>query len=217
MLLFPSSSTRMGAGHSVARSFFEPTPDDLLLYRELSLRLKAQPPSSLFRYIPSPAGQHLTHLGDCGKWAWARVIKVAMSRWHDLPSRGKIACDGTHLNSTPERIAWEALRPVVPSDIVIDVEPCLQTASSASFFSDLGIRFQSRVRHVEVAGCCGRDRVVRNEWEAHLLKGLDRRLGAYRTYGLEAPEIWWLDDLIDPNVLRRRFLEIVDQLRRAAP
>lgn len=34
-----------------ARSFFEPTDDDLDLYRDISLRLKAQPPSSLFRYL----------------------------------------------------------------------------------------------------------------------------------------------------------------------
>ena len=199
------------------RSFFEPTPDDLRLYRELSLRLRTQPPSSLFRYIPTPAGQHLTRLGDCGTWAWAAVIKAAMACWNDLPTGGKIAEDGTQLNSTPERIAWEALRPVTPSDITLDVEPPIQIAGPALFFSDLGIRFQDRVRYVAVAGCCGRDRVVRNSYEARLLAELDRRLGAYRAYGLAAPEVWWLDDLIDPNALRRRFLEIVAQLRRAAP
>ncbi|WP_338125642.1 MULTISPECIES: hypothetical protein [Gluconobacter] len=199
------------------RSFFEPTPDDLSLYRELSLRLRAQPPSSLFRYIPTPAGQHLTRLGDCGTWAWAAVIKAAMACWNDLPTGGKIAEDGTQLNSTPERIVWEALRPIIPSDITLDVEPHIQIAAPALFFSDLGIRFQDRVRYVEVAGCCGRDRVVRNPYEARLLEGLDRRLGAYRAYGLEAPDVWWLDNLIDPNGLRRRFLEIVAQLRRRAP
>lgn len=217
MLLSSSSSTPSGGGHNHARSFFEPTPDDLRLYRELSLRLRVQPPSSLFRYIPTPAGQHLTRLGDCKQWAWAAVIKAAMAQWHDLPTRGTIASDGKKLNSTPERIVWEALRPVAPDDITLDVEPRIQIAGPALFFSDLGIRFQDRVRYVEVAGGCGRDRVVRNPYEVQLLQGLDRRLGAYRAYGLEAPEIWWLDDLIDPDGLRRRFLEIVAQLRRAAP
>ncbi|WP_252348928.1 hypothetical protein [Gluconobacter sp. P5E10] len=212
MLLSSSSSTRMGAGCSVARSFFEPTPDDLLLYRELSLRLKAQPPSSLFRYIPTPAGQHLTRLGDCGTWAWAAVIKAAMACWNDLPTGGKIAEDGTQLNSTPERIAWEALRPVTPSDITLDVEPPIQIAAPAHFFSDLGIRFQDRVRYVEVVGACGADRVTRNDWEAHLLAQFDRRLEVYRQKQL-TPEIWYLNDLLEPAQLQERFLALVAQLR----
>ncbi|AQS90936.1 hypothetical protein A0U94_08085 [Gluconobacter albidus] len=194
------------------RSFFEPTPDDLRLYRELSLRLRTQPPSSLFRYIPTPAGQHLTRLGDCGTWAWAAVIKAAMACWNDLPTGGKIAEDGTQLNSTPERILWEALRPVTPSDITLDVEPPIQIAAPVRFFSDLGIRFQDRVRYVEVVGACGADRVTRNEWEAHLLAQFDRRLEVYRQQRL-TPEIWYLNDLLEPAQLQKRFLALVAQLR----
>ncbi len=212
MLLSSSSSTRTGAGHTHPRSFFEPTLDDLRLYRDLSLRLRAQPPSSLFRYIPTPAGQHLTRLGDCGTWAWAAVIKAAMACWNDLPTGGKIAEDGTQLNSTPERIAWEALCPVIPSDITLDVEPPIQIAAPARFFSDLGIRFQDRVRYVEVVGACGADRVTRNDWEAHLLAQFDRRLEVYRQKCL-TPEIWYLNDLLEPAQLQKRFLALVAQLR----
>mgnify|MGYP000848854492 CR=1 FL=1 len=213
MLLSYSSGTQAGAGYHGAHSFFEPTQDDLTLYREISLRLHVQPPSSLFRYIATPAGQHLTRLGDCGTWAWARVIKMAMMHWHDLPTRGAIAGDGTQLNSVPERIVWEALRPVVPPDVTLDVEPRIEAAPHTLFFSDLGIRYRNLVRHVEVAGCCGSDRVVRNDWERHLLRGLDRRLQTYRTHGLETPEIWWLNDLLYPEMLRQRFMTIVAQLR----
>ena len=52
------------------RSFFEPTDDDLDLYRDISFKLKAQPPSSLFRYL-QPAGRHLMRLGDEGPGVWA--------------------------------------------------------------------------------------------------------------------------------------------------
>ena len=194
-----------------ARSFFEPTDDDLDLYRDISFRLKAQPPSSLFRYLP-PEGRHLMQLGDEGPGVWACLLRRVEQRWPGLPSHGRVASDGTRLNSTPERIAYEAIKPIVPRDVALDLEIALDPLQQPRFYSDFAIRYGSRVMHIEIVGACGADRVTRNDWEAHLLAQFDRRLEVYRQKCL-TPEIWYLNDLLEPAQLQKRFLALVAQLR----
>ena len=193
------------------RSFFEPTDDDLDLYRDISFKLKAQPPSSLFRYL-QPAGRHLMRLGDEGPGVWAGLLRRVEQRWPGLPSRGRVASDGTLLNSALERIAYEAVRPVVPRDVALDLEIALDPLQQPRFYSDFAIRHGSRVMHIEIVGACGADRVTRNDWEAHLLAQFDRRLEVYRQQCLK-PEIWYLNDLLEPAQLQKRFLALVAQLR----
>ena len=193
------------------RSFFEPTDDDLDLYRDISFKLKAQPPSSLFRYL-QPAGRHLMRLGDEGPGVWAGLLRRVEQRWPGLPSRGRVASDGTLLNSALERIAYEAVKPVVPRDVALDLEIALDPLQQPRFYSDFAIRHGSRVMHIEIVGACGADRVTRNDWEAHLLAQFDRRLEVYRQKCL-TPEIWYLNDLLEPAQLQKRFLALVAQLR----
>ncbi|MFT8520594.1 hypothetical protein [Gluconobacter oxydans] len=193
------------------RSFFEPTDADLDLYRDISVRLKAQPPSSLFRYL-QPAGRHLMQLGDERPSVWACLLRRVEQRWPDLPSQGSVASDGTRLNSTPERIAYEAIKPIVPRDVALDLEIALDPLQQPRFYSDFAIRYGSRVIHIEIVGACGADRVTRNDWEARLLAQFDRRLEVYRQKCL-TPEIWYLNDLLEPAQLQKRFLALVAQLR----
>ncbi|AFW01762.1 hypothetical protein BAR24_14945 [Gluconobacter oxydans] len=193
------------------RSFFEPTDDDLDLYRDISFKLKAQPPSSLFRYL-QPEGRHLMQLGDEEPGVWAGLLRRVEQRWPGLPSRGRVASDGTLLNSALERIAYEAVKPVVPRDVALDLEIALDPLQQPRFYSDFAIRHGSRVMHIEIVGACGADRVTRNDWEAHLLAQFDRRLEVYRQKCL-TPEIWYLNDLLEPAQLQKRFLALVAQLR----
>ncbi|WP_306309945.1 hypothetical protein [Gluconacetobacter sacchari] len=193
------------------RPFFHPTEADLALYARLARSLRVLPPSSLFRHLGTE-GQHLALLGDRAPWIWARVMRRARGRWPDLPTDGRVAGDGTVLNSVPERIVYEAVRPIVPTDMALDHEPPLGGAPPWHF-ADFALRHGARVVHVEVVGACGRDRVTRNALEVRLLAEFDRRLEHYRRCRLPAPEAWFLDDLVDPDHLRQRFLAIAGHLR----
>ncbi|MBS1051894.1 hypothetical protein [Gluconobacter japonicus] len=210
-MLLTKTPVATATAHRHARSFFEPTDDDLDLYRDISFRLKAQPPSSLFRYL-QPEGRHLMQLGDEEPGVWACLLRRVEQRWLGLPSRGRVASDGTRLNSALERIAYEAVKPVVPRDVALDLEIALDPSQQPRFYSDFAIRFGSSVMHIEIVGACGADRVTRNNWESHLLAPFDRRLEVYRQQRL-TPEIWYLNDLLEPAQLQKRFLALVAQLR----
>ncbi|MEN3165798.1 hypothetical protein [Gluconobacter sp. OJB] len=210
-MLLTKTPVATATAHRHTRSFFEPTDDDLDLYRDISFRLKAQPPSSLFRYL-QPEGRHLMQLGDEEPGVWACLLRRVEQRWPGLPSRGRVASDGTRLNSALERIAYEAVKPVVPRDVALDLEIALDPSQQPRFYSDFAIRFGSRVMHIEIVGACGADRVTRNNWESHLLAQFDRRLEVYRQQRL-TPEIWYLNDLLEPAQLQKRFLALVAQLR----
>ncbi|CAI9121527.1 hypothetical protein [Brytella acorum] len=129
-----------------------------------------------------------------------------------MKSYCQIALNGTILGFCRKAAKTLSQQSLTPSDITLDVEPPIQIAAPARFFSDLGIRFQDRVRYVEVVGACGADRVTRNDWEAHLLAQFDRRLEVYRQQRL-TPQIWYLNDLLEPAQLQKRFLALVAQLR----
>ena len=151
-------------------------------------------------------------LGDEEPGVWAGLLRRVEQRWPCLPSRGRVASDGTLLNSALERIAYEAVKPVVPRDVALDLEIALDPLQQPRFYSDFAIRYGSRVMHIEIVGACGADRVTRNDWEAHLLAQFDRRLEVYRQKRL-TPEIWYLNDLLEPAQLQKRFLALVAQLR----
>lgn len=213
MLLNQCPPVRAYKSSTAPSSFFEPTDADLDLYYSLAMKLHAQPPSCLFRYL-LPEGQHLMHLGDRAPWVWGHLLNVVATKWPNLPTRGLVASDGTRLNSAIERIAYEAIIPVVPSDVAIDLEAAINSGDrSRLFHSDIAIRVQSQVQHVEIVGACGSDRVTRNEWEQKLLAQFDRRLLIYDACRIQ-PEIWYLNDLLEPQHLQRRFLTIVTRLRR---
>ncbi|WP_242010971.1 hypothetical protein [Acetobacter musti] len=212
MLLTTCPSVMTGRPFVARSSFLEPTEADLHLYRTLAMKLRVQPPSSLFRYL-LPQGQHLMHLGDRPSWVWANLLKVAQARWPDLPPYGNVASDGTALNSTVERIVYEAIVPVVPDDVAIDLEAAISSDSQRRFHSDIAVRLRSQVQHIEIVGACGSDRVTRNEWEQKLLAQFDRRLLVYEAAGIQ-PEVWYLDQMLEPDRLRQRFLQIVAGLRK---
>nr|WP_220572388.1 hypothetical protein [Gluconobacter oxydans] len=209
------SSIPASAGRIHAPPFLDGTDADLALYRRISLTLRAQPPSSLFRYL-LPEGKHLMQMGDQKNWVWARLMRHARARYSDLPTSGPVAGNGVVLNSVPERIVYEALHPVIPPDAALDLEPAIGgLARNQNFFSDFGIRVAGQVRYLEIVGACGSDRVFRNAWEEHLLQQFDKRLGHYTAYKI-IPEIWYLDHIIDPQRMRQRFQEILADLRRTA-
>ncbi|CAI9122348.1 hypothetical protein [Brytella acorum] len=203
---FPAFSGRIHAP-----SFLDATDADLAFYRRISLALGVQPPSSLFRYL-LPEGKHLMQLGDRENWVWARLMRHAHARYSDLPTSGSVAGNGVVLNSVPERIVYEALHPVTPADVALDLEPAI---GSPQFFSDFGIRVAGQVRYLEIVGACGSDRVLRNAWEEHLLQQFDKRLSHYAAYDIK-PEIWYLDQIIDPQRMRQRFHAIIADLRRVS-
>lgn len=167
---------------SVLSSIFYPTEGDLLLYRDMTRALGAPPNAHMCRFLGA-AGQHLVFIGDTGTIEWSRVQQTAVRRWPYLPTSGSIADDGTKLDSLPERIVYQMLCTLKRRNMHVDVhEPiCL---NQGLFRADLTLRKGSVSRYIEVAGCCGSDRITRNEEERRWLARLDQRLAFYRAQKL---------------------------------
>lgn len=148
---------------SVLSSIFYPTEDDLLLYRDMTRALGAPPNAHMCRFLGA-AGQHLVFIGDSGTQEWSRVQQIAACRWPHLPVSGPVADNGTKLDSLPERIVYQMLSTLKRSNMHVDVhEPiCLD---EGRFRADLTLRKGNISRYIEVVGCCGSDRVTRNDDE----------------------------------------------------
>ena len=194
---------------SVLSSIFYPTEDDLLLYRDMTRALGAPPNAHMCRFLGA-AGQHLVFIGDSGTQEWSRVQQIAACRWPHLPVSGPVADDGTKLDSLPERIVYQMLCTLKRRNMHVDVhEPiCLD---EGRFRADLTLRKGNISRYVEVVGCCGSDRVTRNDDERKWLARLDQRLAFYRAQKIE-PVVVWLDMFARPEVLKDLCIDLVDDV-----
>lgn len=201
-------STTTGSASALS-SIFYPTDEDLLLYRNMTLALGAPPNAHMFRFMGA-AGQHLVFIGDTGTLEWARVQQMAMRRWPDLPAPGPVAFDGTVLDSLPERIAYQILSGFLRRNMVLDVHEPIGLAQGR-FRADLTLRKGSVSRYIEVAGCCGSDRVTRNNEEQKWLARLDQRLNVYRALDI-TPVLIWLDLFARPAELKDLCVDLVDDV-----
>jgi hypothetical protein len=188
---------------------FLPTETDLRLYRDLAQELKAPPNAHICRYLGAP-GAHLVFLGDSGPGDWRRLQEMAASRWPDLPSPGRMATDGTELETVPERIVYESLRPLLRSGMAIDLHQPIRP-DDAGHRADLTLRLREARIFIEVAGCCGSDRITRNDNEKRWLERLDRRLRYYHSLSIP-PVCIWLDLLARPQELRTLCRDLADRI-----
>lgn len=190
-------------------SIFYPTEKDLLLYKQMAVALGAPPNAHMFRFMGA-AGQHLIFIGDSGTAEWSRVQQTAAGLWPHLPVSGPVASDGTKLDSLPERIVYQMLCTLKRRNMHVDVhEPiCL---SEGLFRADLTLRKGNFCRYIEVAGCCGSDRVTRNDDERKWLARLDQRLAFYRALDI-TPVVVWLDMFARPEALKDLCIDLVDDV-----
>lgn len=206
--LMATLSTK-NSSSSALSSIFYPTDEDLLLYRDMTIALGAPPNSHMFRFR-GPAGQHLVFIGDSGTQEWSRVQQIAARRWPDLPTPGPIAHDGTVLDSLPERIVYQILKGFLRRNMVLDVHEPIGLAQGR-FRADLTLRKGNASRYIEVAGCCGSDRITRNEDERKWLARLDQRLSFYRALDV-TPVVVWLDMFARPAELKDLCIDLVDDV-----
>lgn len=201
-------STKTGSASALS-SLFYPTEEDLLLYRDMALALGAPPNSHMVRFMGA-TGQNLVFIGESGTQEWARVQRMASCRWPHLPAPGSVATDGTNLDSLPERIVYQMLNKLLRRNMHVDVhEPiCLD---KGLFRADLTLRKGSVSRYIEVAGCCGSDRIIRNSEERTWLARLDQRLAFYRAQKIE-PVVVWLDMFARPDALKDLCIDLVDDV-----
>lgn len=194
---------------SALSSIFYPTKEDLRLYKNMTLALGAPPNSHMFRFLGAP-GQHLVFIGESGTLEWSRVQRIASCRWPHLPVSGPVADDGTLLDSLPERIVYQMLCTLKRRNMHVDVhEPiCLD---KGLFRADLTLRKRNFCRYIEVAGCCGSDRITRNEEERRWLARLDQRLSFYRALDI-TPVVVWLDMFARPAELQDLCIDLVDDV-----
>ncbi|MFP2870864.1 hypothetical protein ACLEIY_01235 [Acetobacter tropicalis] len=194
---------------SALSSIFYPTKEDLRLYKNMALALGAPPNSHMFRFMGA-AGQHLVFIGESGTLEWSRVQQTAAGRWPHLPVSGPVASDGTLLDSLPERIVYQMLCALKRRNMHVDVhEPiCLD---KGLFRTDLTLRKGFVSRYIEVAGCCGSDRITRNEDERKWLARLDQRLSFYRALDV-TPVVVWLDMFARPAELKDLCIDLVDDV-----
>ncbi|MCP1195067.1 hypothetical protein NKW84_04215 [Acetobacter senegalensis] len=136
--------------------------------------------------------------------------QIAARRWPDLPAPGPIAHDGTVLDSLPERIVYQILKGFLRRNMVLDVHEPIGLAQGR-FRADLTLRKGNFCRYIEVAGCCGSDRVTRNDDERKWLARLDQRLAFYRAQKIE-PVVVWLDMFARPEVLKGLCIDLVDDV-----
>lgn len=194
---------------SVLSSIFYPTDDDLLLYKDMTRALGAPPNSHMFRFLGAP-GQHLVFIGESGTQEWSRVQQIAACRWPHLPVSGPVADDGTKLDSLPERIVYQILKGFLRRSMVLDVHEPIGLAQGR-FRADLTLRKGNFCRYIEVVGCCGSDRITRNEDEREWLARLDQRLAFYRAQKIE-PVVVWLDMFARPKELKDLCIDLVDDV-----
>lgn len=201
-------STTTGSSSALS-SIFYPTEDDLLLYRDMTRALGAPPNAHMCRFLGA-VGQHLVFIGDSGTQEWSRVQQIAACRWPHLPTSGSVATDGTILDSLPERIVYQMLCTLKRRNMHVDVhEPIGLT--QGRFRADLTLRKGNFCRYIEVAGCCGSDRITRNEDERKWLARLDQRLSFYRALDV-TPVVVWLDMFARPAELKDLCIDLVDDV-----
>ncbi|KFL91131.1 hypothetical protein AmDm5_0707 [Acetobacter malorum] len=201
-------STTVGSSSALS-SIFYPTEDDLLLYRDMTRALGAPPNAHMCRFLGA-AGQHLVFIGDSGTSEWSRVQQTAAGLWPHLPVSGPVADDGTKLDSLPERIVYQMLCTLKRRNMHVDVhEPiCLD---QGLFRADITLRKGNVSRYIEVAGCCGSDRITRNDEERRWLARLDQRLSFYRALDI-TPVVVWLDMFARPAELKDLCIDLIDDV-----
>ncbi|WP_124306815.1 hypothetical protein [Acetobacter pasteurianus] len=64
---------------------------------------------------------------------------------------------------------------------------------------------------IEVVGCCGSDRITRNQKEQEWLQRFDKRMAFYRAHAI-APVCIWLDQFAQPGTLRKLCINLVDTI-----
>ncbi|WP_245191509.1 hypothetical protein [Acetobacter oryzifermentans] len=207
--IFMATFSTTAGSSSALSSIFYPNDADLLLYKDMALALGAPPNSHMFRFLGAP-GQHLVFIGESGTQEWARVQQTAAGLWPHLPVSGPVATDGTLLDSLPERIVYQMLCTLKRRNMHVDVhEPiCLD---QGLFRADLTLRKGNVSRYIEVVGCCGSDRITRNEEERRWLARLDQRLSFYRALDI-TPVVVWLDMFARPAELKDLCIDLVDDV-----
>lgn len=188
-----------------------PTDADLDRYHDLACELGAPPSAHICRHA-GPAFQHLVFIGESGPRDWSRVHEMAVRRWPDMPEPGAVAEDGTVLDSLPERIVYEMLSPLLRPRMALDLHQPI-VARDARHRADLTLRCGAARRYIEVIGCCGSDRITRNDDERRWLARLDRRLTVYDRHGI-SPVLVHLDLLAQPRRLRRLCADLVRAVAR---
>jgi|GEM_PF-2783763 len=196
-----------------AASPYHATEADLHLYRRVTLALGVPPNSAMLRYA-GPEAAHLVFIGESGRGDWARLLREVDARWPDLPPRGPTASDGAVLESLPERVAYEHLRPLMMQGLRLDLNQPISPEHGA-YRADLTIRFGRSATYFEVVGACGSDRIVLNRWERRGVARLDRRLKFYARLGI-TPRCLYLDHLMDADGLKRTYRAAIASLRKAA-
>lgn len=188
---------------------FYPTEHDLQVYKRLTEELGAPPNAHICRFLGAE-GQHLVFLGDSGTREWARVQRLAAQRWPGLPHPGLVARDGKTMDSLPERIVYDMLRGLLRRHMKLDVhQPILQQAGD--YRADMTLRKGQASLFIEVVGCCGSDRITRNQKEQEWLQRFDKRMAFYRAHAI-APVCIWLDQFAQPGTLRKLCINLVDAI-----
>ncbi|KXV55866.1 hypothetical protein AD947_13965 [Acetobacter tropicalis] len=190
-------------------SRFHPTEADLITYRDLARALGAPPSEAICRYL-GPAGQHLVFIGESGQRDWARIDAQARARWPDLPSTGTTASDGKILESLPERIVYQILDSLKHHDIEIDLHQQIMPDVRPEK-ADLTLRRRDAACFIEVIGCCGVNRITRNDHECRGLERFERREAFYRRVGI-TPVCIFLDLLARPEDLKALCQSLVDRI-----
>jgi hypothetical protein len=126
-----------------------------------------------------------------------------------------IAKDGTVLASVPERLVYEMLCALVPSNIRMEVHPLLGPKSrgrSADF--RLTDQWSARRLNIEVAGMIAKDGIPRFPNEARYRKDLVAKLDAYAAAREPAPYLIFIDEVCgDPEKLRDGLCQAVSELQ----
>ena len=148
-----------------------------------------------------PRARHLVELGR-SLGDWRRVGDIAAARWPELPSRGRQAADGTELDSAPERICYETLRPLVRPPLTLVMHPHL--FAGREMFADFGLAGPDgrSLVHIEVSGMLGSDLIAGNRAEADSLVRLREKQRLQAEAGQPALRVVVLDTLANADWLR---------------
>ncbi|GLH30460.1 hypothetical protein WSS15_31100 [Acetobacter pasteurianus] len=78
------------------------------------------------------------------------------------------------MDSLPERIVYDMLQGLLRRHMKLDVhQPILQQAGD--YRADMTLRKRQASLFIEVVGCCGSDRITRNQKEQEWLQRFDKR------------------------------------------
>lgn len=207
---------RFEAGR-VCPAFQHALAHDAPLYRELSLRVPCclAPPAFMLPYMgPDACALFERRASDAPSWLGFRQAVTAL--YPDIPVRTLVvAADGTRLDSVPERLAYELLRPRLPTDITLVLHPRIPIPGRR-FKADFGLVDASGcVLHIEVAGAVARYAAPQRERELHARRKLDAKLAACVQAGLAAPTVLYADEICDRERLDLRLDQIMATVREA--